>query len=234
MTTQFHDLKLNVHGANLELVARGLVILTWGNVSAIDREAGVVAIKPSGVPYDQLAAKDIVLVDVGGKPLEEGLRPSSDLATHLALYRHFPNIGGVAHTHSHYATAFAQAGRGIPCFGTTHADHFYGTIPVTRELRGDELGEGYEHNTGTVIAEALRSDGADAMPGALVAHHGPFTWGRDAHDAVMNSVVLEEVARLALDTLSLAPGVAPVDQALLDRHFLRKHGPGAYYGQGTH
>lgn len=234
MTARYHELKCDVHRANLELVSHGLVILTWGNVSGIDREAGIVAIKPSGVPYDQLSADDIVLADLAGEPLEEGLRPSSDLATHLELYRHFPDIGGVAHTHSHYATTFAQASQGIPCFGTTHADHFYGAIPVTRDLRSDEMAQGYERNTGKVIVERFQRDTASSMPGALVAHHGPFTWGRDAHDAVANSVVLEEVARLALDTLGLSPAVPAISQALLDLHFLRKHGPSAYYGQSGH
>ncbi|MBT3376214.1 MAG: L-ribulose-5-phosphate 4-epimerase AraD [Lentisphaerae bacterium] len=232
VSTCLDSLKSDVHQANLDLVSQGLVILTWGNVSGIDRDTGIVAIKPSGVPYKELRPEDIVLVDLAGNALEQGLRPSSDLATHLELYRHFPEIGGVAHTHSHFATAFAQASREIPCFGTTHADHFYGAIPVTRDLRPGEMSDAYERNTGKVITELFASDSAGAMPGALVAHHGPFTWGTTPQDAVINSVVLEEVARLAQDTVVLSSAVAPISQALLDRHFLRKHGPEAYYGQG--
>ncbi len=233
--SEYSRLRETVCAANLDLVANGLVICTWGNVSGIDRDAGVVAIKPSGVSYESLGPQDIVLVTLDGQPLSEnGLKPSSDLPTHLELYRAFPNIGGVAHTHSPKATAFAQACRPIPCFGTTHADHFFGTVPVTRALIPGEIAADYERQTGLVIVESFvdkRLD-PDSIPAVLVAHHGPFTWGGDPAAAVMNSVVLEAVADMARDMLTLAPEQTAIPEALLQRHFLRKHGPGAYYGQG--
>lgn len=225
------ELREAVCAANLELVRRGLVLYTWGNVSGIDRHAGVVAIKPSGVEYADLTPDRIVLLNLDGAVLEGGLRPSSDTPTHLALYRAFPEIGGVAHTHSLHATMFAQACRPLPCFGTTHADHFHGTVPVTRSLTPAEIGGAYEANTGRVIAEAFAGRNPAAIPAVLVAHHGPFTWGKDPAQAVVNSAVLETVAQMALGSLQLAPALPAVDEALLDRHFLRKHGAGAYYGQ---
>lgn len=231
---QFEPLRQVVCEENLRLVNEGLVIQTWGNVSQVDREAGVVAIKPSGVAYDGLSPDGIVLVDLDGRPVVDGLRPSSDLPTHLELYRAFPEIGGVVHTHSPKATAFAQACRPIPCLGTTHADHVFGDVPVTRALTADETGDAYERDTGRVIVERFSDLDAQAVPAVLVAHHGPFTWGPDANAAVTNSIVLEAVAAMAIDTLSLAPGAGPIPDVLLRRHFLRKHGPGAYYGQNNH
>ncbi len=226
------ELRLEVLEANLELVRRGLVIYTFGNVSGIAREEGLVAIKPSGVAFDQLTPEKIVLTDLEGQVVEGGLRPSSDLDTHLVLYRVFPGIGGVAHTHSRYATAWAQAGREIPCFGTTHADYFHGAIPATGPLTDAEIAGEYETNTGFAIARRFETLDASAIPAVLVSGHGPFTWGRSAADAARNSVLLEEVAAIAWRTLALNPNAAPLSRALLDRHFLRKHGPGAYYGQG--
>jgi len=217
--------------ANLALVREGLVLGTWGNASGIDREEGVVVIKPSGVPYDGMRADQMVVVDLDGAVAEGGLRPSSDTATHLALYKAFPHIGGVVHTHSHYATCWAQACRPIPCFGTTHADYFYGEVPVTDELTAEEIAEQYEHNTGLVIVRRFESLDAMQYPGVLVASHAPFTWGKTPDKAVENAVVLEEIARMALDTLAISPGQPPIRQALLDKHFLRKHGAAAYYGQ---
>lgn len=225
------QLRHQVCEANRALVRHGLVVLTWGNVSAIDRTAALVAIKPSGVPYADLTPADIVLVNLAGAVLEGRRRPSSDLATHLALYRAFPSIGGVAHTHSPYATAFAQACRPLPCFGTTHADQFQGTVPVTRRLTPAELTHDYEANTGSVIADAFRDLDPDTVPAILVACHGPFTWGRDAAAAVCSSVVLEAVAAMALRTLCLAPNTPSIDEALRRCHFERKHGPQATYGQ---
>ena len=227
-----NDLKKLVWQANYDLVRYGLVILTFGNVSGIDRRKGIVAIKPSGVPYSKLSPPDLVLVDLAGRVVEGKLSPSSDTPTHLALYRAFPTIGGVAHAHSEYATAFAQAGREIPCFGTTHADHFNGPVPVTRFLTKREVGKDYEANTGRVIAE--RFAGLDPLetPAVLVAGHGPFGWGAGPAEAVRNSLVLEKVAKMALLTRLANSEAADLPGYLLDKHYQRKHGPGAYYGQG--
>ena len=225
------SLKTEVFRRNLDLVRHGLVVLTWGNVSGIDREAGLVAIKPSGVAYDAMTAEDIVVVDLDGRVVEGSLRPSSDLPTHLALYRAFPSVGGIVHTHSPKAVAWAQARRAIPAFGTTHADHFHGPVPCTRELTPEEVAADYERNTGLVIAERFRDLDPDAFPGVLVAGHGPFTWGRDPRKAVENAVALEQIAAMALDTLAIDPSAAPAPARVLDKHYFRKHGPGAYYGQ---
>ena len=232
--TALDALKRSVYEANLAIVDAGLVILTWGNASGIDREAGVVVIKPSGVAYEDLRAEDMVAVSLErGTSLESGSRPSSDTPTHLHLYRAFPSIGGIVHTHSRHAVAWAQAELEIPCLGTTHADHFNGAVPVTRRLRREEIDGAYEQNTGIVIAERFRGGSIDPaeIPGVLVAGHGPFTWGSTPSKAVENAVVLESVAEMALNTVRLNPDAQPIEQALLDRHFLRKHGPGAYYGQ---
>jgi L-ribulose-5-phosphate 4-epimerase len=225
------ELQQRVCAANLELVSHGLVVGTWGNVSGVDREAGWVAIKPSGVPYAELKPDLIVVTDLSGRVLQGELRPSSDLQTHLELYRSWARVDGIAHTHSLSATAFAQARRSLPCLGTTHADHFYGPVPVTREMRAEETATDYERNTGRLIVETFAGREPLDMPAVLVASHGPFTWGSSPAAAVWNSVVLEAVARLALDTLALAAAPA-IPPHLLDRHFKRKHGPGAYYGQG--
>ncbi|MGI6567674.1 MAG: L-ribulose-5-phosphate 4-epimerase [Firmicutes bacterium] len=225
------QLKEAVLDANLELPRRGLVTYTWGNVSGICREQGLVVIKPSGVSYDEMKADDMVVVDLEGNVVEGGLRPSSDTPTHLALYRAWPEVGGIVHTHSTYATVWAQARMGIPCLGTTHADYFYGEIPCTRPLTETEIAGKYEEETGNVIVKAFAQRDPLSMPGALVAGHGPFTWGKDPAEAVHNSVVLEQVALMALFTVSLAPDIDAIPQALLDKHFLRKHGAGAYYGQ---
>lgn len=224
-------LKEQVCAANLELVAHKLVILTWGNVSQIDRAAGLVAIKPSGVSYEALQPDDIVVVDLDGNVVEGRLRPSSDTPTHLELYRHFKAIGGITHTHSRYAAMWAQACRDIPCFGTTHADYFYGAVPVTDALTDAQIQSDYELNTGRVIVSRFAGLDLMQMPAVLVANHGPFTWGKDAHDAVKNAVVLEECAQMALGTLTLSPNQSAIKQSLLDKHYLRKHGPTAYYGQ---
>lgn len=224
-------LKNDVFRRNLELVEHGLVVLTWGNVSGIDREAGLVAIKPSGVPYAGMTAEDIVVVDLEGHAVEGRLRPSSDLPTHLALYRAFPTVGGIVHTHSPKAVAWAQARRGIPAFGTTHADHFHGAVPCTRELTPAEVADDYELNTGRVIEERFHDLDAEAFPGILVAGHGPFTWGPTPRKAVENAVALEQIAAMALDTLRLDPDAEPAPSYVLDKHYFRKHGPGAYYGQ---
>ena len=226
------QLKNDVFRRNLELVEHGLVVLTWGNVSGIDREAGLVAIKPSGVPYASMTAEDVVVVDLEGKTVEGRLNPSSDLPTHLALYRAFPSVGGIVHTHSPKAVAWAQARRGIPAFGTTHADHFHGAVPCTRELTPAEVAEDYELNTGRVIEERFHDLDAEAFPGVLVAGHGPFTWGPTPRKAVENAVALEQIAAMALDTLRLDPDAEPAPSYVLDKHYFRKHGPGAYYGQG--
>jgi L-ribulose-5-phosphate 4-epimerase len=225
------QLKEQVLEANLEIVRRGLVLYTFGNASGIDRASGLVAIKPSGVPYESMAAGDFVITDLDGKTVEGKLRPSSDLATHLALYRAFPNIGGVVHTHSRAATVWAQAGREIPCMGTTHGDYFYGSIPVAGPLTAEEIGGEYELNTGLAIVRRFTGIDPLSMPAVLVAGHAPFTWGKNAAGAAYNAVVLEEVAELAWRTLTLNPGASPISQAMLDRHFLRKHGPNATYGQ---
>ena len=225
------QLKNDVFRRNLELVEHGLVVLTWGNVSGIDRESGLVAIKPSGVAYDRMTAEDIVVVDLEGHAVEGTLRPSSDLPTHLALYRAFPTVGGIVHTHSPKAVAWAQARRGIPAFGTTHADHFHGAVPCTRELTPAEVADDYELNTGRVIEERFHDLDAEAFPGVLVAGHGPFTWGPTPRKAVENAVALEQIAAMALDTLRLDPDAEPAPSYVLDKHYFRKHGPGAYYGQ---
>jgi L-ribulose-5-phosphate 4-epimerase len=230
-----HDaLKLAVCQANRDLVPAGLVVLTWGNASGVDRAAGVMAIKPSGVPYEQLQPSDIVVLAIdSGKVVEGSGRPSSDTPTHLHLYRSFPNIGGIIHTHSLHATSFAQAHREIPCLGTTHADNFYGTIPVTRPMTREEIATEYELNTGKVIVERFTTGNinADQIPGVLVASHAPFAWGATPAKALENAIVLEMVARMQINSYLLNPQVGTIPQPLLDKHFLRKHGPGAYYGQ---
>lgn len=225
-------LKEQVCTANLALVREGLVIQTFGNVSGIDRERGLVVIKPSGVPYDGMTPRHMVVVSLkSGKVVEGRLRPSSDTPTHLVLYREFPNIGGVVHTHSLHATAWAQARREIPAFGTTHADYFSGPVPCTRPMTGAEIRKDYEANTGAVIVERFRGLDALACPGVLVANHGPFTWGTDPADAVHHAVILEFLARLASATCRIAPQARPMPRVLHHKHFSRKHGPGAYYGQ---
>ena len=223
-------LKKEVYKANLDLVKHGLVIFTWGNVSAIDREKGLVVIKPSGVSYDDMTDEDMVVVDLEGKVVEGAYKPSSDTATHLVLYKHFPDIGAVVHTHSEWATIWAQAGQAVPALGTTHADYFYGEIPCTRKLTNDEIESSYELETGNVIVEKFQKLDPNAIPGVLVHNHGPFAWGKDAHDAVHNAVVMEAVSKMAYYTLKIKE-VAPIDQHLLDKHYLRKHGKDAYYGQ---
>ncbi|HBC81858.1 MAG TPA: L-ribulose-5-phosphate 4-epimerase [Escherichia sp.] len=225
------QLKQQVLEANLDLPRYGLVTFTWGNVSAIDRARGLVAIKPSGVAYDALKADDIVIVDLQGEVVEGRLRPSSDTATHLALYRRYPSLGGVVHTHSTHATAWAQAGLAIPALGTTHADYFLGDIPCTRALTEEEVQGEYELNTGRVIIETLKEAEPLHTPGVVVYQHGPFAWGKDAHDAVHNAVVMEEVARMAWIARGINPGLKPIDSYLMDKHFMRKHGAHAYYGQ---
>lgn len=225
------QLKEKVLRANLALPKYGLVTFTWGNVSGIDRETGLVVIKPSGVEYDTMTAEDMVVVDLDGNVVEGKWNPSSDTPTHLVLYRAFSRIGGVVHTHSRWATVWAQAGRGIPAYGTTHADYFYGEIPCTRKLTPREIGGAYEHETGNVIVETLRSFPADDVPAVLVQSHGPFAWGADPDNAVHNAVVLEEVACMAYRTEALNPSVLTMQQELLDKHYFRKHGANAYYGQ---
>lgn len=219
--------------ANLSLPALHLVVFTWGNVSAIDRKSGLIAIKPSGVPYDQLEARHMVVVDLNGKVVSGTYRPSSDTATHLELYRSFPQLGGIVHTHSRWAVSWAQARTDLPALGTTHADYFYGDVPCTRPMAPEEASGDYERITGQIIVETFRERGLDpmAIPAVLVAGHGPFTWGSDAAEAVYHAAVLEECAMMALHTRMLDPGVTRIDQALLDRHYRRKHGSEAYYGQ---
>lgn len=224
-------LKEQVLQANLDLPRYGLVTFTWGNVSGIDREKGLVVIKPSGVSYEKMKVDDLVVVDLDGNKVEGKLKPSSDTPTHLVFYKHFKEIGGVVHTHSPWATSFAQAGKGIPAFGTTHADYFFGEIPCTRKMTPEEIGGNYEEETGKVAMEAFKNINPMEIPAVLVNMHGPFTWGKDPMDAVHNSVVLEEVAKIAFHTMQLAPGIGPMDQNLLNKHFLRKHGANAYYGQ---
>ncbi len=227
------DLREEVLAANLMLPAHHLVTFTWGNVSGIDRESGYMVIKPSGVEYEKLTARDLVILDVAtGEKVEGDLNPSSDTPTHLELYRAYPTIGGVVHTHSTWATVFAQAQMGIPCYGTTHADYFYGEIPVTRPMTDAEIGGEYEKETGSVIIERMGNTSPDDMRGVLVASHGPFAWGKDARDAVHNAVVMEEVARMAHATRLLNPDAPHINPVLLDKHYLRKHGKNAYYGQG--
>jgi len=229
------ELKQEVYEANIELKEKGLVVYTWGNVSGISREKGLVVIKPSGVDYSVMKPGDMVVVDLlDGRVVEGSLKPSSDTPTHLVLYRAFPNIRGIAHTHSRYAVQWAQAGKGIPCFGTTHADCFYGEVPCTRPMTDKEIAGNYEVETGNLIVETFGAKNVDYvhMPGVVVCGHGPFTWGKDPAEAVHNSVVLEEVAAMALGTILINPDSKPITQSLLDRHFLRKHGAKAYYGQG--
>jgi len=225
------NLKEEVFKANLDLVKHNLVVLTWGNVSGIDREKGLFVIKPSGVDYENLHPEDMVVMDLNGNKVEGELKPSSDTPTHLELYKAFPEIGGVVHTHSPWAASWAQAGRSIPCYGTTHADYFYGEIPCARNLTPEEIETGYETNTGKVIIETFTEKNPSYVPGVLCANHGPFTWGKDAKEAVHNAVVLEEVAKMACRTEMLRPGVQEAPQVIRDKHFMRKHGPNAYYGQ---
>jgi L-ribulose-5-phosphate 4-epimerase len=224
-------LKRLVYEGNMELPQRGLVTYTWGNVSGIDRESGLIVIKPSGVNYDDLKPEDMVVIDFDGNQVEGKYRPSSDTPTHLELYKAFPEIGGIVHTHSSWATIWAQAGRSIPCYGTTHADYFYGEIPCTRSLTAEEINNDYEKNTGLVIIETFKDKDPLAVPGVLCTNHGPFTWGTDASGAVHNAVVLEEVASMAFHTEMLGSSMKPVQDVLLDKHYLRKHGANAYYGQ---
>jgi L-ribulose-5-phosphate 4-epimerase len=224
------QLKEQVFQANLDLVKHGLVIFTWGNVSGIDRSKGLVVIKPSGVSYDKMKASDMVVINLNGEIVEGKLKPSSDTPTHLVLYRKFQNIGGVVHTHSEWATSWAQAGLGIPAIGTTHADYFYGEIPCTRKMTKTEIEGEYEKETGNVIVESFKNLNPDMIPGVLVNNHGPFSWGKNADDAVHNAVVMEEVAKMTFRSLTLNPKIT-MDHALLDKHFLRKHGKNAYYGQ---
>ena len=226
------ELKKEVYEANMLLPKYGLVTFTWGNVSGIDREKGLFVIKPSGVDYDKLTPEDMVVVDLQGNKVEGDLNPSSDTATHVELYNRFPNIGGVVHTHSKWAVTFAQAGMDIPAFGTTHADYFYGDVPCTRDLTAQEIYEAYELNTGNVIVETVGDTDALAIPGIVVKNHGPFAWGKTAKGAVYNAVVLEAVAEMAYNTMTLNPRVQRVPQHLLDKHYFRKHGANAYYGQG--
>jgi L-ribulose-5-phosphate 4-epimerase len=225
------SLRQAVLDANLELVRRGLVLYTFGNASGISREQGLVAIKPSGVPYETMTAADIVITDLDGKVVEGKLRPSSDLATHIEIYKHFPNAGGVAHTHSEFATAWAQAQQPIPCFGTTHADSFHGPIPVTPNLTPEEIAGDYEKNTGIVICRLFDQLGTDRIPAVLVAGHAPFCWGPSPAEAAHNAVILESVARMALYTSVIVPDASPLSRELHDKHYLRKHGKNAYYGQ---
>ncbi len=217
--------------ANLDLPKYGLVTFTWGNVSGIDRDQGLVVIKPSGVPYEKLKLEDLVVIDLEGNQVEGKLRPSSDTPTHLVLYKAFPQVGGIVHTHSPWATIWAQAGRGIPALGTTHADYFYGEVPCTRAMTETEIQGAYELETGNVIVETFRGRDPLQLPGVLVHSHAPFNWGKDPHQAVHNAVVLEEVAKMGYHTKALNAHIPSMDQTLLDRHFLRKHGANAYYGQ---
>jgi len=225
------QLKKQVCEANLALVREGLVIQTWGNASAIDRPSGKVVIKPSGVPYEKMKPEHLVVADLEGKIVEGGLKPSSDLPTHLVLYQAFPGIGGVAHTHSEYATSWAQARQPIPCFGTTHADYFYGPVPVTAVMKDSEIASEYEKNTGHAIVRAFEKVDYTAVPAVLVANHGPFAWGPDSATAAHNAAILEAVARMAYFTLTIHAGAEPVAGGLHDKHYLRKHGSNAYYGQ---
>lgn len=224
-------LKQQVLEANLDLVKYNLVTLTWGNVSGISREDGFVVIKPSGVEYKKLKLKDMVIMDLSGKVVEGDLRPSSDASTHIELYKAFPTIGGIAHSHSKNATVFAQACMEIPCFGTTHADAFNGSVPLTRFLKKSEVDKNYELNTGKIIVERFKRLDSEAVPGVLVAGHAPFTWGKDASEAVRNNLILESIAKMALKSLVLNPKLKPIPDYILRKHHHRKHGPDAYYGQ---
>jgi L-ribulose-5-phosphate 4-epimerase len=225
-------LKEQVFQANLLLPKHGLVTFTWGNVSGIDREKGLVVIKPSGVAYETMKREDMVVLELAtGKVVDGKLKPSSDTPTHLELYKAFPNIGGIVHTHSRWAASFAQAGHGLSALGTTHGDYFYGEIPCTRKMTVEEIQAEYEKETGLVIIETFKDKNPDAIPAVLVHSHGPFAWGKDAMDAVHNAVVLEEIAFMNIHTLILNPDIQPMQQALLDKHYLRKHGANAYYGQ---
>lgn len=228
------ELKIKVFEANMELPKRNLVTYTWGNVSGIDRESGLFVIKPSGVDYDIMTPDDMVVMDLEGNRVEGKYKPSSDTPTHLELYKRYEEIGGIVHTHSPEATSWAQAGRGIPLYGTTHADYFYGEIPCARSLTPEEIDEAYEKNTGLVIIETFEERGLNPMytPGVLCTNHGPFTWGKDAAEAVHNAVVLEEVAKMALKTELINPEVKIAPDCIRDKHFFRKHGENAYYGQG--
>ena len=227
------ELRKQVYEANMELPRRNLVTYTWGNVSGIDREKGLVVIKPSGVEYDELTPENLVVLDLDGNRVEGELNPSSDTKTHLELYKAFPTLGGIVHTHSPYAVAWAQAGRDIPCYGTTHADYFYGAVPCAHHLTKEELDEDYERNTGKIIIDTFTDRGIDpvAVPGVICHSHGPFTWVKDAVQAVYHAVVLEEVAKMALLTRQVDSDAAPAPQYLQDKHYMRKHGPNAYYGQ---
>lgn len=231
MSSNLRDLKKKVLEANLELVKHNLVIFTWGNVSGIDREKGLIVIKPSGVSYDELEIDDMPVIDMEGKRVEGELNPSSDTPTHVVLYNSFPEIGGVVHTHSKWATSWAQAGLSIPPLGTTHADYFYGEVPCTRALTENETSAEYERETGNLIVETFKGIDPMSMPGVLVRSHGPFTWGKDPAEAVHNAVVLENIAEMAFNTVTLNPDIGPMPSSLLDKHFLRKHGANAYYGQ---
>jgi len=224
-------LKQKVFQANLHLVSYGLVTLTWGNVSGVDRSVPCMVIKPSGVDYESMTARDMIIVDMDGKVLDGHFRPSSDTPTHLELYKAFPGIGGIVHTHSTYATAFAQACREIPCLGTTHADHFNGPVPVTRFLTADEVLAGYERETGKVIIERFATIDPEDIPAVLVAGHAPFIWGKDAKEAVRNSLALERVAQMALESFRLRPEISALPCYIQEKHYRRKHGPAAYYGQ---
>lgn len=227
------NLKQAVYEANMELPKRGLVTYTWGNVSGIDRETGYVVIKPSGVNYEDLTPDQLVVLDLDGHIIEGDLNPSSDTKTHLELYKAYPELGGIVHTHSPHAVAWAQAGRDIPCYGTTHADYFYGPVPCARCLTTEEVEEDYERNTGKVIIETFtgRQLNPVHVPGVICHSHGPFTWGKNAAQAVYHAVVLEEVAKMAMYTVTIKPDAAPAPQHVQDKHFMRKHGPNAYYGQ---
>ena len=229
------QLKKEVYEANMLLPAYRLITFTWGNVSGFDPESRLFVIKPSGVEYNKLTPDDMAVVDLDGNKVEGKLNPSSDTATHAVLYNRFPGIGGVVHTHSSWATSWAQAGRGIPCYGTTHADYFYGEIPCIRNLTPEEIEEAYEKNTGVVLADSFALMGKDplAVPGALCKNHGVFTWGKNAHEAVHNAVVVEEVAKMAARTEMLDPHVKEAPQSMQDKHYFRKHGANAYYGQGN-
>ena len=229
------ELKKEVYEANMMLPKHGLVTFTWGNVSGIDREKGLFVIKPSGVDYDKLSPEDMVVMDLDGNKVEGRYKPSSDTPTHVEIYRGFPEVGGVVHTHSSWATSWAQAGRGIPCYGTTHADYMYGEIPCVRTLTQEEIDAGYEKNTGVLIVDYFKANNIDvvAMPAVLCKNHGPFAWGKDAHEAVHNAVVLDEVAKMAARCELINPKNKPAPQDLQDKHYFRKHGANAYYGQNT-